>query len=402
MNRLANKHILLGVTGGIAAYKSADLVRRLRQAGAVVRVVMTRAATEFITPLTLQTLSGHAVRLELFDPGAESGMGHIELARWADAVLVAPASADFMARLAHGLADDLLTTLCLACAAPLVLAPAMNRQMWDNPATRDNRLLLQRRGVALFGPAEGEQACGEIGPGRMMEPEALVQRLAALFESDSLRGLSVLVSAGPTREAIDPVRFIGNRSSGKMGFAVAEEAVHAGAGVTLVSGPVALPTPPRVERVDVESAEQMYEAVLQRAPQCDIFISVAAVADYRPRERVPYKLKKTEARFTMELERTRDILAAVATLAAPPFTVGFAAETERLEEHAQAKRRLKSMDMIAVNQVGQPGIGFESEENALHLFWEGGDLMLSQAPKPRLARRLIAAVAERYHAKRHA
>ena len=399
MNRLANKRILLGVTGGIAAYKSADLVRRLRAAGAEVQVVMTRAATEFITPLTLQALSGHAVRLELFDPAAEMAMGHIELARWADAVLVAPASADFMARLAHGLADDLLTTLCLACDAPLALAPAMNRQMWDNPATGDNRRLLQRRGVALFGPAEGEQACGEVGPGRMLEPEQLVDRLAALFETGVLQGLTVLISAGPTREAIDPVRFIGNRSSGKMGFAVAEAAAQAGARVTLVSGPVSLPTPPRVDRIDVESAEQMYEAVLQRASECDIFIGVAAVADYRPHEPAAHKLKKTQARLTLELERTRDILAAVASLPAPPFTVGFAAETERVQEHAQAKRRLKSVDMIAANQVGQPGTGFESDENALHLYWEGGDRPLPPGPKPTLARQLIAAVAERYHAR---
>lgn len=396
---LTNKRILLGVTGGIAAYKSADLVRRLRDAGAEVRVAMTPAATRFVTQLTFQALSGNPVHLELLDPEAEAGMGHIELARWADAVLVAPATADFMARLAHGLAGDLLSTLCLATDAPLALAPAMNRLMWANAATQDNRAILERRGVRLFGPAEGGQACGETGPGRMLEPLELVGHIAGLFAPGSLSGLRVLITAGPTREAIDPVRFVSNRSSGKMGYAVAEAAAEAGAHVVLVSGPVALPAPPWVECVRVESAEQMHQAVMARAGGCDIFIGAAAVADYRPRVCADQKIKKHDPVLGLELERTPDILAAVAALPGRPFTVGFAAETEKLEEHAQAKRVRKSLDLIAANRVGLLGSGFESDDNALRLFWEGGGQDLPLAPKARLARQLISIIAERYHAK---
>lgn len=396
---LTSKRILLGVTGGVAAYKAADLVRRLREAGAEVRVVMTRAATQFVTPLTFQALSGNPVHLDLLDPEAEAGMGHIQLARWADAVLVAPATADFMARLAHGLADDLLSTLCLATDAPLVLAPAMNRLMWANPATQGNRRVLESRGVHLFGPAEGGQACGETGPGRMLEPAELVERVAGLFAPGSLSGLTVLVTAGPTREAIDPVRFIGNRSSGKMGYAVAEAAAEAGAQVVLVSGPVALPAPPRVECVRVESAEEMYRAVMARAGASDIFIAAAAVADYRPRVQAGQKIKKDRQELELVLERTPDILAAVAALPQRPFVVGFAAETERLEEHAHAKRIRKNLDLIAANQVGRPGSGFESDDNALQVYWEGGSATLPLMPKTRLARQLISIIAERYHAK---
>lgn len=396
---LTSKRILLGVTGGVAAYKAADLVRRLREAGAEVRVVMTRAATQFVTPLTFQALSGNPVHLDLLDPEAEAGMGHIQLARWADAVLVAPATADFMARLAHGLADDLLSTLCLATDAPLVLAPAMNRLMWANPATQGNRRVLESRGVHLFGPAEGGQACGETGPGRMLEPAELVERVAGLFAPGSLSGLTVLVTAGPTREAIDPVRFIGNRSSGKMGYAVAEAAAEAGAQVVLVSGPVALPAPPRVECVRVESAEEMYRAVMARAGASDIFIAAAAVADYRPRVQAGQKIKKDRQELELVLERTPDILAAVAALPQRPFVVGFAAETERLEEHANAKRIRKNLDLIAANQVGRPGSGFESDDNALQVYWEGGSEALPLMPKTRLARQLISIIAERYHAK---
>lgn len=401
MNVLINKHILLGVTGGIAAYKSADVARRLRDAGAQVRVVMTRGATEFITPLTMQAVSGNPVHLHLLDPQAEAGMGHIELARWADAVLVAPASANFMAKLAHGLADDLLSTVCLACDAPIGLAPAMNRQMWANSATQANRQTLEGRGVRLFGPGEGEQACGEVGLGRMTEPQHLVEMTAGLFALGSLSGKQVMVTAGPTREALDAVRYISNRSSGKMGYAIAAAAVEAGATVTLISGPVALPTPAHVTRVDVESAAQMYEAVMSRVSQCDIFIGAAAVADYRPQHVAASKIKKTHADINLALERTPDIVASVAALRSTgqdaPFTVGFAAETDDLEAHAQAKRAAKALDMIAANWVGRPGTGFDSDENALTLFWEGGGIQLPQSSKEKLARQLIAIIAERVH-----
>ncbi len=403
MNSLVNKHILLGVTGGIAAYKSADLARHLRDAGAQVRVVMTRGATEFITPLTMQAVSGNPVHLHLLDPQAEAGMGHIELARWADAVLVAPASANFMAKLAHGLADDLLSTVCLACDAPIALAPAMNRQMWANPATQANRETLEGRGVRLFGPGAGEQACGEVGLGRMTEPQHLVEMTAGLFEAGSLSGWHVLVTAGPTREALDAVRYTSNRSSGKMGYAIAAAAIEAGATVTLVSGPVALPTPAHATRVDVESAAQMYEAVMSRVSQCDIFIGAAAVADYRPQHVAASKIKKTHADMSLALECTPDILASVAALQSTelgaPFTVGFAAETDDLEVHAQAKRAAKSLDMIAANWVGRPGTGFDSDENALTLFWDGGGTQLPQSSKDKLARQLITIIAERAHAR---
>ena len=402
MNSLVNKHILLGVTGGIAAYKSADLVRRLRDAGSQVRVVMTRAATGFITPLTMQAVSGHPVHLHLLDPQAEAGMGHIELARWADVVLVAPASANFMAKLTHGLADDLLSTVCLACTVPIALAPAMNRQMWAHPATQANRQTLEGRGVYLFGPGEGGQACGEVGLGRMAEPQHLVEMTAGLFVTDSLSGRHVMVTAGPTREALDAVRYISNRSSGKMGYAIAAAAIEAGATVTLISGPVPLAAPAQVTRVDVESAAQMYEAVMSRVSQCDIFIGAAAVADYRPQRVAASKIKKTHAELGLALERTPDILASVTALADAPFTVGFAAETDDLEAHAQAKRIAKSLDMIAANWVGAKaaarGSGFDVDENELMLFWEGGGTHLPQASKDKLARQLIAIIAERTHA----
>lgn len=399
MKRLTNKHILLGVTGGIAAYKSADLTRRLREAGAEVRVVMTRGATEFITPLTLQALSGHPVRLDLFDAHAEAAMGHIELARWADAVLVAPASADFMAKLAHGRADDLLSTLCLATTAPVALAPAMNQQMWLNLATQANKSTLETRGIHLFGPAEGSQACGETGPGRMLEPLDMVTLTAQLFESNVLSGARVLVSAGPTREALDPVRYISNRSSGKMGYAIAEAAAEAGAHVTLVSGPVSLATPERVARVDVVSAAEMQQAVLAHAGQSDIFIAAAAVADYRALEPTQQKMKKDRDKIDLALARNADILESVRGLARAPFTVGFAAETENLEHNAETKRRAKKLDMVAANRVDRAGTGFDSDENELELFWEGGRKHLPRAPKSRLARELISVVAERFHAK---
>lgn len=401
MLELSNKRILLGVSGGIAAYKSAELVRRLREAGAEVRVVMTAGATRFITPLTLQALSGQPVRTDLFDAQAEAAMGHIELARWADAVLIAPASANTLARLAQGLADDLLSTLCLATRAPLLVAPAMNQAMWDNAATQANIASLRERGVRICGPGTGSQACGETGPGRMLEPVELLAELAKTFATGALAGLHVLVTAGPTREAIDPVRFISNRSSGKMGYAVAAAAAEAGARVVLVSGPVALPVPARVECVQVETAAEMHAAVLAHAADCDIFIGTAAVADYRPQTAAEHKLKKQAAALHLDFERTADILAAVAALHPAPFTVGFAAETERLAEHARGKRMAKSLDMIAANWVNVPGQGFEADENALTLYWEGGECELPRAPKEQLARALIPHIAMRYATKQH-
>jgi phosphopantothenoylcysteine decarboxylase/phosphopantothenate--cysteine ligase len=395
MNYLSGKHILLGVTGGIAAYKSAELVRLLRGQGAEVRVVMTAAATGFITALTLQTLSGNPVHTELLDAGAEAAMGHIELARWADVLLVAPATADFIARAVHGRADDLLAAICLACEAPVALAPAMNRAMWEHPATRANIETLQDRGLHIMGPAVGEQACGETGPGRMLEPAQLVEELSGQFRNGTLAGRRVLVTAGPTREAIDPVRFISNRSSGRMGFAVAAAAAEAGAEVLLVSGPVSLPTPGQVRRIDVENAMQMQHAVLAHATDCDIFISVAAVADYRSRTVADQKLKKSAEAISLELERNPDILAAVAALPEAPFTVGFAAETEKLAENAQQKRHTKRVDMIAANAVGN-GQGFDREDNALQLFWQGGGQALPRSSKAQLARQLIAVIADRF------
>lgn len=389
------RRILLGVTGGIAAYKSAELVRRLRERGAEVQVVMTAAATAFITPLTLQALSGRPVRTGLMDPQAEAAMSHIELARWADCILIAPASADFIARLAHGLADDLLSTVCLASEAPLVVAPAMNRVMWQHPATQANCAVLAARGVRLLGPAAGEQACGEVGAGRMLEPMALVEALKVTPPAVDLRGLTVLVTAGPTREPLDPVRFLTNRSSGKMGYAVAEAARDAGAEVLLVSGPVHLPAPAGVICMRVETAGAMRAAVLQHIAAADLFIATAAVADYRPAMRAADKIKKNGEPLTLTLEPTPDILAEVAGQPERPFTVGFAAETERLAEYADAKRRRKNIDMIAANQVDDRGLGFDSDDNALTVFWEGGSLALPRQPKRALASALLALIAER-------
>ncbi len=398
MKHLKGRRILVGVTGGIAAYKSAELVRRLRDAGAEVRVVMTRAATRFIGELTLQALSGQPVRTDLLDAAGEAGMGHIELARWADAILVAPAGADFLARLSQGRADDLLAALCLASEAPLAVAPAMNRVMWENPATRDNMVCLAGRGIHCFGPAEGVQACGEVGPGRMLEPAELVARLDALFASGRLAGTHVVVTAGPTREAIDPVRYISNRSSGKMGYAVAAAAAQAGARVILVSGPVALSCPDGVSRVMVESAADMHRAVMDAAGDCDIFVAAAAVADYRPRHPSGHKLKKTAATMQLELQRNPDILADVAALPRRPFTVGFAAESERLAEHAEGKRRAKGLDMIAANWINRPDSGFDADHNALLVLWDGGSRELHHGPKTRLARELVELVASRFAA----
>ena len=396
---LSDRRIVVAVCGGIAAYKSAELVRCLRQAGAEVRVVMTEAAQQFITPMTLQTLSGHRVYRDLLDPEAEAAMGHIELARWADLVVIAPATAHTLARLAHGLADDLLSTLCLATRAPLMVAPAMNQQMWAHPATKANVRQLRDRGVELLGPAEGEQACGEWGPGRMVEPEEIVEAVAARFGSrGALDGVKVVVTAGPTREAIDPVRYITNRSSGKMGYAVAAAAVAAGAEVVLVSGPTMLPIPPGVEGIAVESAQEMAAAVTAHMDDCQIFIATAAVADYRPAEVADRKIKKREAQLSLALTRNEDILASVAARPNGPFTVGFAAETEDVERYARAKLEAKGLDMIAANRVGQPGSGFDAEYNALTLIWPGGRAELPMADKRVLAQQLMDYVIERYHA----
>ena len=396
----SDNHILLGVTGGIAAYKSAELTRRLIDAGARVRVVMTESATRFVTPLTFQALSGNPVRVALFDEAAEAGMGHIELARWADQVVVAPASADFLARLTAGMADDLLATLCLATEAPITVAPAMNSRMWSNPATQANRATLAARGVRFIGPASGELACGEQGAGRMVEPDEIVTTLIRETTPGPLAGVRMLITAGPTREAIDPVRYIGNRSSGKMGYAVARAARAAGAEVTLVSGPVALAAPRGVERVMCESASEMHQAVMARATRCDLFVAAAAVADYRPVNPADAKIKKSAETLRVELTRNPDILAEVAALEPAPFCVGFAAETDELERHARDKLVRKGLDMIAANWVGGAEGGFESDRNALHLYWtndgSGGGRELPMNDKEHLAEELVAVICERY------
>lgn len=397
METLHGKHLILGITGGIAAYKSADLARRLVEAGAVVRVVMTRGAQRFITPLTLQAVSGQAVHHALFDPAAEAAMGHIALARWADAIIVAPASADFLARLTHGRADDLLTTLCLASEAPLAVAPAMNRVMWQQAVTQHNIAQLMQRGVRIVGPAVGAQACGETGAGRMVEPLEIVAALREVFAGGALAGVRVLITAGPTREALDPVRFISNRSSGKMGYALAAAAREAGAGVTLVSGPVYIPVPAGVECVAVESAQDMHHAVLARVTAADIFIATAAVADYRPTHVAPQKIKKQEAALTLSLERTPDIVADVAALQRL-YTVGFAAETEDVATHARAKLTAKKLDLICANEVGAQ-LGFETDDNAITVFWQDGTQNFPRQPKTRLAQQLIAFIAGKYHAR---
>ncbi len=403
MNSAHPPRILLGVSGGIAAYKSPDLVRRLREGGAEVQVVMTEGAGRFITALTLQAVSGWPVRDALWDEAAEAAMGHIELARWADAVLVAPATAGFLARLAHGHADDLLSTLCLATTAPLFLAPAMNQQMWANPATAANVALLKDRGIAIFGPGEGDQACGETGTGRMLEPEQLAELiLSRLTASRVLTGLRVVVSAGPTRERLDPVRFISNRSSGKMGYAVAQAARDAGASVVLVSGPVGLDPPPGVEFVPVESAQQMYDAVHRALSGADIYIGAAAVADYQAPAVAVQKIKKSSDKMQLELVKAPDILVSVAALTSGrPFVVGFAAETENVEENARAKLARKRVDMIAANRVGE-GLAFDCDDNSLLVLWAGGSEDIASCGKSELARRLIALIAQVRGSARHA
>ncbi len=387
--------ILLGVTGGIAAYKSPDLVRRLIERGADVQVVMTAAAQRFVTPMSFQAVSGHPTRSDLWDPAAEAAMGHIELARWAQLVLIAPASADFIARLAGGRADDLLATLCLATEAPIALAPAMNRVMWSNKATQANIETLTSRGIRVLGPASGNQACGEIGSGRMMEPLTLAESLLAPpINAGLLSGLNVLITAGPTRERLDPVRYLTNRSSGKMGFAVAEAAREAGAHVTLVTGPVQLQTPAGITRINVESARDMYAAVHRQVADADVFIAAAAVADFQPVTVAKQKIKKQGVSVKLELEPAPDIVKSVAEMAKRPFVVGFAAETNDVEDNARSKLKRKKLDMIAANHVGD-GIAFDCDDNALTVIWPGGKIEVPRGPKLDVARELIGLIAKR-------
>jgi phosphopantothenoylcysteine decarboxylase/phosphopantothenate--cysteine ligase len=387
---LTGKRILLGISGGIAAYKAAELVRLLVRAGADVRVALTEAGARFVTPVTLQALSGQPVWTDLWDARVPDNMGHIELSRDRELIVVAPASADFMAKVAHGLADDLLSALCLARRCPLLLAPAMNVEMWENAATQRNLQLLHEHGVMLAGPAAGDQACGEVGMGRMLEPAQLRSEIENFFQPKLLAGKRVLVTAGPTEEPIDPVRVLTNTSSGKMGYAVARAAREAGAEVTLVSGPVALATPPGVTRIDVRTAEEMFDAVKKAAKSCDVFVSVAAVADYRVKNRASQKLKKGNGGLSLELEENPDILAWVAALPKPPFCVGFAAESENLAQHAREKRLKKRLPLIAAN-LAQEALG--ADENSITLYDERGEHPLGRGAKLELARKLLEHVA---------
>ncbi|HHP0459953.1 TPA: bifunctional phosphopantothenoylcysteine decarboxylase/phosphopantothenate--cysteine ligase CoaBC [Vibrio harveyi] len=392
MQTLAGKKILLGISGGIAAYKCAELTRRLIERGAQVQVVMTKAAKEFITPLTMQAVSGRPVSDSLLDPAAEASMGHIELAKWADLVLLAPATADLIARMSAGMGNDLLTTLVLATDSPIAVSPAMNQQMYRNVATLENIATLARRGMHIWGPAAGEQACGDIGPGRMLEPMQLVGLCEQFFQPKLLAGKSVLITAGPTREAIDPVRYISNHSSGKMGFALANAAAQLGAKVTLISGPVSLNTPAGVERINVASAQEMHAAVTTHAPNHDAFISCAAVADYRPENVASQKLKKTENndQMTINMVKNPDIVATVANMTEQrPFTVGFAAETNDVATYARGKLVKKNLDMICANDVSVEGQGFNSNNNAITLFWSQGELALALESKEALSFKIL-------------
>ncbi len=396
MQRLIHKQIILGVTGGIAAYKSADLARRFREAGATVRVVMTAKAKEFITPLTMQAVSGNPVHDDLFDVQAEAAMGHIELARWADVIVIAPATADFMARLANGEANDLLTTLCLAAQAPIALAPAMNQAMWKNTMTQANLQALQAKNFFIWGPGEGSQACGDIGPGRMIEPLEIVKRAAELFASGSLAGQRVVITAGATREAIDPVRFISSGSSGKMGYALAAAALEAGARVTLISAPVNLTPPAHAQMLHVISAAEMAAAVMQAMPACDIFISVAAVADFRSKTTASQKIPKGDAELTIDLIPNPDIVATVAALTPRPIVIGFAAETHDVIAHAQQKMQKKKLDMIIANVVGNDNAAMGNDENTVTALWGEQRQAFETASKTKLARELMALIAKQF------
>ncbi|HHX8312738.1 TPA: bifunctional phosphopantothenoylcysteine decarboxylase/phosphopantothenate--cysteine ligase CoaBC [Vibrio diabolicus] len=392
MQTLAGKKILLGISGGIAAYKCAELTRRLIERGAQVQVVMTKAAKEFIPPLTMQAVSGRPVSDSLLDPAAEASMGHIELAKWADLVLLAPATADLIARMSAGMGNDLLTTLVLATDSPVAVSPAMNQQMYRNIATQENIATLARRGMHIWGPAAGEQACGDVGPGRMLEPMQLVHLCEQFFQPKLLEGKSILITAGPTREAIDPVRYITNHSSGKMGYALASAAAQMGAKVTLVSGPVSLNTPVGAERINVSSAQEMHEAVIAHANKHDAFISCAAVADYRPQTIASQKLKKTEDNDEMVINMVKnpDIVASVAAMTEKrPFTVGFAAETNDVETYARGKLTKKNLDMICANDVSVAGQGFNSNDNAITLYWPEGELALALESKEALSFKIL-------------
>lgn len=397
MQPLEGKKIVLGISGGIAAYKCAELTRRLSERGAQVKVVMTKAAKEFITPLTMQAVSGQPVSESLLDPAAEASMGHIEIAKWADLVLLAPATADLIARMAAGMGNDLLTTVVLATDAPVAVAPAMNQQMYRNVATQENIATLQRRGMTIWGPASGEQACGDIGAGRMLEPMQLVERCIAQFQPKLLQGKKIAITAGPTQEAIDPVRFISNHSSGKMGFALAEQAARLGAEVTLISGPVSLVTPANVTRINVLSAEQMHQVAMEQAPVSDVFIGCAAVADYRPAEIADQKMKKVDGsdELVVRMVKNPDIIAGVANLTQNrPFTVGFAAETQDVEKYAMNKLSRKKLDLICANDVSQAGIGFNSNDNALNLYWPTGHKNFPLASKQALAQSILEQINE--------
>jgi phosphopantothenoylcysteine decarboxylase/phosphopantothenate--cysteine ligase len=394
-------NIVLGISGGIAAYKTPELVRRLRERGGDVQIVMTASAEEFVTSTSLQAVSGHPIRTNLWDKEAEASMSHIELARWADLVLIVPATAEIMARLAGGGAPDLLTTLCLATEAPIAIAPAMNRVMWSNPAVQANRNTLEERGVKILGPETGSQACGETGAGRMLEPDAIADAVcspefAGAVVDGVLAGRTVLVTAGPTREPIDPVRYITNRSSGKMGYAIAVAAHSLGARVILVSGPVSLPEPRGAAIVHVETAAEMHAATHQRIAAADIFIAAAAVSDYRPAEVSVQKIKKTKDTMTVELVRSPDILASVAALQNAPFTVGFAAETESVRDYALAKLDNKNLDMIVANRVGAD-CGFDYDDNAAEILWDGGAKAFAKMPKSELAAGLMDVIAAHFN-----
>jgi len=391
---LSNKRILLGVTGSIAAYKSPEIVRRLREAGAEVRVAMTENAQRFITALTLQAVSGNPVHNDLFDLQAEAAMGHIELARWADAILIAPATADCMARLAKGNADDLLTTLCLATKAPIAIAPAMNQGMWKHIVTQENLQLLKKKNIHIFGPGEGSQACGDVGFGRLIEPDVIISNLNDIFAHGAMAGLNILITAGSTHEAIDPVRYITNGSSGKMGYALAESAREAGANVTLISGPTHIVKPKQMTCIDVISAQEMHDVVMKKVQECDIFLAVAAVGDYRCKTISAQKIHKHGENMTLELERNPDIVASVAVLANKPFIVGFAAETENVIEQAQAKSKRKNMDMIVANLVGV-GKGMGADDNEVTVLGSQRH-HFKMMPKTKLAKELIALIAKEY------
>ena len=386
---MQNKNIIVGITGGIAAYKSAELVRELCNLQAKVRVIMTKNAEEFITPLTMQTLSGEPVYRDMFKTHSRKNLEHIALARFADAIIIAPASANFIAKLTHGLADDLLSTVCLATTAPIAIVPAMNKEMWEAAITQENIAALKKRNIFVFGPAAGEQACGEFGFGRMIEPQEILKLIPKIFESQIFYGKKIIITAGPTRENIDPVRYISNYSSGKMGYALAEAALEAGADVVLISGPTNLDCSPKIKRINIQTAEEMHKAVMQEIRACDVFISAAAVADYRPINPSLQKTKKSSERIAIELKRNPDILTAVTSLKQKIFVVGFAAETKNLLTNAKEKLINKKLNIIIANKVGN-GVGFDSDDNEVVVLHKNGkSVKFPKMQKSKLAKRLI-------------